>query len=840
MSILFDLPREATPGPQVTNARYERVNSVSDMKNVIGGTHIFRLEPSGTDWWLPNKSYFRTRLKIVVGFNESKYPAFDYKTTTPYVPKGLKQPTNWPLPASNADLVVNETAVALDGPVSVGVFSGATGAKYTTGRPDITTGKVTTTLYQTTTGLRGDSLKVPGYVGVAGITAGTGPTYVSKIGALPSRESSGISTAEGISYIGSFKPFTCLKFLEIADCAVDAFFDQMSLSIGPVRIETVRYPQLINVMKKRAVTSPLITATKADSLGVFSDEQHPHNRSSNRATGKTSVFDILGYDNIQISLTQTWQQEYTVEFDVLYVPPLSIFEQPHAMPPARYEVEFKGVSGQSQVQNNFFHCTLPGGTGRWFMDKTDTSDAPGNLNMQGPATLLDNQHMSARTQPSQHPGASVFVFEPPIAAGAYHNQLSLQNHYLGRRMIEDVWLKTPQDRFDPGCFVSVQLVSMHMEAAMVTGPVQTDSTFTLQFDQLQAQFITLANTNQSQNLIFDVDPFSNYFMFGFRQTTVTNELCLQEGHLVCPANVERDLREYYISFDMKTRPVNFATAIDLFNIRGATNELVRTQINTMTLYTGVPETIRTWLKKGPFYAYDWPRDGTANATRFQLNLQFHDSSSKQQFGTMGPHGMFENETPLVHCNASRPFKIPSKSVENDPDGTWVSASYFPNNSNMYKLTEDAFVLNELVQNNTSSVSVYGNFWKTPTTYYSLYYPCSRSLLLSQSRIDACDRVDPILVPREDYSDPFTGSVLQSELVYTSTMIQQQITQLSQTFGSSLEIDQSYKGTEHSRPQNMALGNSNNSCILFQNIPRKFVVMTASGRVVGVRTIDNRT
>lgn len=833
MSILFDLPREASPGPAVTNARYERINSVSDMKNVIGGTHIFRLEPSGTDWWLPNKSYFRTRLKIVVGFNESKYPAYDAKTTTPYVPKTLKQPTNWPLPSSNADLLLSDGNRFQE---SVGIFSGNTGAKYTSGRPDDNTSKVTTPLYQTTTGLRGDSLKTPFYVQLVN----GAPVNAPKVAGHEEREVIGIASAGGISYIGSYKPFTCLKFLEIADCAVDAFFDQMSLSIGPVRIETVRYPQLINVMKKRAVTSPLITATKADSLGVFSDEQYPHSRQSNRASGKTSVFDILGYDNIQVSVSQTWQQEYTVEFDVLYVPPLSLFEQPHAMPPARYEVEFKGVSSQSQVQNNFFHCTMPGGTGRWFMDKTDTSDAPGNLNMQGPATFFDNKHMDNRTLPSQHPGASVFIFEPPIAAGSYFNQLSLQSHYLGRRMIEDNWLKTPQDRLDPGCFVSVQLVSMHMEAAMVTGPIQTDSAFTLQFDQLQAQFITLANTNQQQNLIFDVDPFSNYFMFGFRQTTVSNELCLQEGHLVCPANTERDLREYYISFDMKTRPVNFATLIDLYNIRGATNELVRTQINTMTLYTGVPETIRTWLKKGPFYAYDWPRDGTANATRFQLNLQFHDASSKQQFGTMGPHGMFENETPLVHCNASRPFKVPSKSIENDPEKTWESASCVPNNSNMYKLVEDGYVVNELVQSYTGSSNIHDNYWQTPTTYYSLYYPCSRSLLLSQSRIDACDRVDPVLVPRSNYSLGIDAPVLQQHLIFTSSMIQQQITQLSQTFGSSLEIDQGYKGTEHSRPQNMSLGNSNNSCVLFQNVPRKFVVMTASGRVVGVRTIDNRT
>jgi hypothetical protein len=402
-------------------------------------------------------------------------------------------------------------------------------------------------------------------------------------------------------------------------------------------------------------------------------------------------------------------------------------------------------------------------------------------------------------------------------------------------------VKTPNDRLDPGCFVSVQMVSMHLEAQMVTGPMTLDTQFMLEFDQTVANFITLSDTPQMQNLIFDVDPFSNFFVFGFRQTAVSNDVCLQEGHLVCPANTERDLREYYINFDMKTNPPNFATEINLYNIRGATNEMIRSQVNNSTLWRGSPETVRSWLKKGPYYAYDWPRDGTSNSTRFQLNLQFQDPSLKVNRGSMGPHGMFENETPLVHVNTSQGFSyVESKLDLTNPSSKWQSGSVVEDRSNSYILKDQLFVYPKLLDSKATTIGpLHEISWTAPSLFYSLYYPCSLNLLRSQVRIDACDRVEPSCVPMSTYL--LDNDYIQADQFrYASTMLQQSVSHVSQTFGSSQEIDQSFKGTEHSRPTGLALGSSSNSCILFQCIPRKWIISTASGRVIGARTLDNRT
>ena len=851
---MFNLPSTATPGPPVSNSRYERINSVTDMKQVIGGTHTFRIEPSGTDWWVPARSYFRTRLKLVVSFCESKYPAWHNNPTSTALrsAKDTKQPTSWPLPPRHCDSFI-ETETGLP------ICRYPPGTSHGISLSDIEPSGSAPTLTVatiTSTGLRGDVLKSQNFVDGASILDPVmQPVRSLTSGGLQRIDNStGMNSSLGINYISAFKPLTCLKFLELADCAVDAFFDQMSASVGPQKVETVHYPQLINVMRRRMENSPAVNATRFDNLGVFGDEQQPHLRHSNRANGKTSVYDLLGYDRIEITETTSWEQEYTVEFDVLYIPPISLFELDHALPPARYEIEFKGVSNAQVLQNNFFHCTMPGGTGRWFMEKKDNLPDAGILNTKGPATAFDNRHAEGRTTISQHAGASIFLFEPPVAAGPDFNRQSIQNHYLGRRACTESWLKTPNDRLDPGCFVSIQMVNMHLEASMVTGPMTLDTQFMLEFDQTQANFITLADTHQMQNLIFDVDPYSNFFYFGFRQTTVSADVCLQEGHLVCPGNVERDLREYYISFDMKTNPPNFATEINLYNLRGATNELIRSQTNNSTIWKHVPETTRSWLKKGPFYAYEWPRDGTSNATRFQLNLQFHDPTLKINQGSMGPHGMFENETPLVHVNTALGFHRVGPTLElNNSLTEWKSGSVIEGRSNSYVLKRQVYAFNSLLDRlaepsvppdpegkNAVDNALQKHHWFTPPLFWSLYYPASLSLLSTQTRIDSCDRVEPSIHPALDYTKTYDDAVYFSDFWYTVTQLQQSLAHVSQAFGSAQEIDQSYKGTEASRPYGLSLGSSNNSCVLFQSIPRKWIISTASGRVIGARTLDNRT
>lgn len=826
MAGIFDLPTQASSGPSVVDFHYERIQSTSDLKNIVGNTHIFRIEPSGTDWWYPQKSYFRARLKMVVGFNEVKFPSFSSVAALATASK-LKQPAPWPFP-------FNAPNAFLDTGQAVAVYTEAKGVHQ--GREQKNNGNQgveTNTIDRIACGWRGDAAMHVTRGQADGVLPGNADGW--NFTERKPLDNSSHETSIGLTYYTDFKPFTAMKFVELADCAMDAFFDQISFSVGPQRVETIQRPQLLNVYKHRTSHSTDTNKTRFNTLGVWGDNQYPDIRFNNRSTSNSkSVFDVLGYSNINVTQNSSWTDEYTVTFDVLYVPPLGVFDIEHALPPARYEIELKGTASYTEVNNNFFHCTMPGALGRWHMDKTDANDLdPGALNRKGPATFLDDKHAVGRgSSTSQHAPRTLFFYEPPIGAGAYLNEKSIANHYLGRGQIQDSFLTADSERSDPGFFLSIQCVDMALECAMVAGNLLTDSQFVLQYDSYQTQFIPLGSSS-TQNLIYDVEPFANFFSFGFRTTNVNDDVCLQAGHMICAANAERDLKQYYINFDMKTRPVNFATEINLKSERGALNELVRSQINDYILFSDSPETVRGWLKKGPLYSHNWPRDGTSNATRFMLQLEFDTGPCD----SMGPHGQFENEMPLVFVNAAAPFKAPSKTITgNSSDGsaTWESAAV-NTRSNHYILSHRAYAA---VKQHEALDVLYGQAWRVPDLWYSLYYPATKNLLFRQSRIDCADRAETSYF-RTTNNAALNDDTFDISGVFREATINNQKHKGWQTVPSIYKIDSGVRGTEHSRPRDLSLANAENSCILFQTIPKIILINTSMGRVTAVRTIDNR-
>lgn len=833
MAGIFDLPTQAEPGPSITDFHYERVQATSDLKNIVGNTHIFRVEPSGNDWWYPHKSYFRARLKLVVGFNESKLPSFQTAGGASNASK-LKQTSPWPFPFDSPDSFVNSAAAP-----AVGKYNAAKGVKQGTSPdpnadPTGVSGVLNASVHKIASGWRGESINYLSISDVAGTQGATDAAF--EVDHKNVIMNAGPDSAKGLKYFTDFKPFTAMKFVELADCAMDAFFDQMSFTVGQQRVETLQRPQLINVYKHRIKHTPGNNSTRFNTLGVWSDDQYPDIRFNNRIIGnRNSVFDLLGYSGIKITRNSSWSDEYTVTFDVLYIPPLGIFDVQHALPPARYEIELKGAASYTEVNNNFFHCTAPGSLGRWHMDREKTNiveSSTGTLNRKGPATFLDDKHNVGRPSASQHAPRTLFFFEPPVGAGAYLNEKSISCHFLGRGMIQDSWLTADTERSDPGFFLSIQCLDMYLECAMVSGSLLTDSQFVLQYDTFQTQFIPLG-TSSTQNLIYDVEPFANHFSFGFRNTNVNDDVCLQAGHMICAANVERDLTQYYINFDMKTRPVNFATDINLKSERGALNEMARSQINNYTMYLDGPETVRTWLKKGPLYCHNWPRDGTSNATRFQLNLELDNKA----VDSMGPHGVFENEMPLVFSNAATGFKIPGKAVADS--GSNAAVSWLPagddTKTNHYYLANGAF--QSLGQFQGYDIR-FGQATRSPDFWYSLYYPATIPLLLTQARIDCVDRSEDSLFRPSSNADLGVATEARSENLRTN-MLSLRKHSLWQTSPSIRMIDSGYRGTEHSRPDGLYLGNTEHSCILFQTVPKIVLINTSMGRVVAVRTIDNR-
>lgn len=63
---LFDLPQAPFALGDVSKWTYSRIESSSGFNSVnpAGTSHLFRIQPSGTRWWVPSRSYFRIRFAL--------------------------------------------------------------------------------------------------------------------------------------------------------------------------------------------------------------------------------------------------------------------------------------------------------------------------------------------------------------------------------------------------------------------------------------------------------------------------------------------------------------------------------------------------------------------------------------------------------------------------------------------------------------------------------------------------------------------------------------------------------------------------------------------------------
>ena len=959
--------------PPVRNFMYQKVNPLSDIREIVGGTHRFRVEPSGTQWWVPDRSYFRARLRLNVTMNLARIAGMGYDEKGASTNGGAPIDSFFPLVVTshppngcNVNNIKNETEITAKDTKStfdpdeslkgydydVNWAEGISAFKtndapddslkqtfaWQAGEPDGTVNpdpymrqphKVNASTYKRAcprvgqlgaTQLSGSSQFAMDQMNKL-VHPESGADYktilqegdYTQAGALPlaavwyderyshriplqTQFPIGVSTATAAvktdvwSHAMKYRFLEALKFVDLADNCMDAFFDQISFSVGTTKTETIQDPQLTQTMRQRTKCGALANGIRQDLVGVYKDEQR-NNIFSNNLGDKSdnSLFSLLGYDNIHIAIqspdqdklgTDVTARTFNVEFEVLYRPPLAVFRKSHAMPACRYEIEFKGVSNQSQLQNNFFHCTRPGGLGRWATTHHDT--LAGDL-VKGPACKFDGTMgtVYGSNNLNGHASHQLFFFEPISGgSGIHHHRDVMDAHLFGRQAYltrEDV-----AQRLDPGVWVSAVLLDMHLEMAVVEGMEAQQANFVLHFDHIQPIFQTL-NNSIDQNITFDVDARANTFFFGFRKTTVDDDCCLQAGHLQTQANTERDLLQYHINFDLKTRPQNFATNIDLNTTRGANNEQLRSQVNTMVHFKGYPETVRAWMKKGPYFAYHWPRGINSNATRFLLNLRMRDNTRDANTHTYGPYGQFEYERPITTANFSLPRVNPlmgapsfDLTVSTEETNTMVATTTTGQGRYVGQYEEVSYPLdvnNEVDYKGTKAVKK-GGFYLKPTVfhdtgsadlkrlhsqpvsyppYWSVEVPQSVGLQAVQTRLLSCDYPAAYSAASFDMNslDRYMANYWESQESWAHTnslqhrnLIMRQIEHLQANSHlpfrrtQDSQIDSGYRGTEHSAPTNCRLNDTRNSVILFQVVPKAYYISIVHGRVTAVETPMN--
>ena len=305
------------------------------------------------------------------------------------------------------------------------------------------------------------------------------------------------------------------------------------------------------------------------------------------------------------------------QFELCWLPPLGIFSVGHALPPTRHRLEFT-VANDFQARMIEFGDLMP-----W-----DTADA---------ITRIAN------------PGSSG----------------------------QDVANK-----------FRVRIIDMSFFAAMVTGPRSDDVNFVLDFAErkmIQYQ-IPATQMNQPTAYNFNISPTSTDVTVAFQSTFAGRGVqSLSKFHVPTkskPFGCETALKRFYVNFNGQNRPreenesiltktfpalpapvVGDPLTLNLSGVRIAANgnsivttgavaapirtlqhlmapgpsadtkqfftqRYVETMLNTSMMFSsGGCESFHTWLERGAYYHWVWPRDGADLSTTFTVFVEFFQAAS---------------------------------------------------------------------------------------------------------------------------------------------------------------------------------------------------------------------
>lgn len=241
---------------------------------------------------------------------------------------------------------------------------------------------------------------------------------------------------------------------------------------------------------------------------------------------------------------------------------------------------------------------------------------------------------------------------------------------------------------------------IYFYAAIVQGPRADDVKYSLDIRETQCIARQLGSGSGVQTQNFDVHPNTANIAFaiqgktawfhgsdgefrsGLRPFTLSSKIntynvnpaVLKYPYGMYPMGSEaRALRSWYVSYDGKQYPSEhseqYVEGSGALAIDAKTGEFVDSKNNTFNsesnttskLYmtqrwfdtvsqngthymSSGAETMQEWLGAGAYYYMTWPRQGTANATRLMLNLQTLDTKSSEK-GVLQLYGGDDLDTP---------------------------------------------------------------------------------------------------------------------------------------------------------------------------------------------------
>lgn len=248
------------------------------------------------------------------------------------------------------------------------------------------------------------------------------------------------------------------------------------------------------------------------------------------------------------------------------------------------------------------------------------------------------------------PPLSIFNVSHAMPAGKY--EIILNPHNSSTFMKHAV--ETVGDDRAQGVDGDFQFVidDMYLYLATVEGPVVENVSYFLSLEETRCQTDNIDATTGLQQKNFDVSPASFALTVAFQDTEAGTDTRRSASKFkirrhtlgVGPTDDEQypsgelALRRMYIQYGGQTKPspdadpdykddaTDATTARDYFNSRYAESMLY----SGAYFDGGGAEDKNDWLQRGAYYYFSWPRDGTSESTRVNVNYQFQTAIGQSE------------------------------------------------------------------------------------------------------------------------------------------------------------------------------------------------------------------
>jgi hypothetical protein len=220
------------------------------------------------------------------------------------------------------------------------------------------------------------------------------------------------------------------------------------------------------------------------------------------------------------------------------------------------------------------------------------------------------------------PPLSIFKVGHAIPSGKFELVLNPQTaSQYQQRAIETLLANKA-----PGLTVNdfkVEVVDMYLYIATVEGARMDNGTYLLDLNETRCQVDNMNAGGAFQQKNFDVSPSTYALTTCFQDERAGNNTLYSASKFKANGDDELKLNRLFINYAGVNKPQPDANPIFDGTVDRTTQRYVESQLNSGAYFDcGGAETIEEYHKRGSYYYFSWPRDGTDRSTRVNVHFGF--------------------------------------------------------------------------------------------------------------------------------------------------------------------------------------------------------------------------